>query len=39
MALADMFWGGLVTMLTALIIYRINIWKDLCKNYSLWSVS
>lgn len=25
MALADMFWGGLVTMLTALIIYRINI--------------
>ena len=25
MALADMFWGGLVTMLTALIIYRFNI--------------
>ena len=25
MALADMLWGGLVTMLTALIIYKLNI--------------
>jgi len=25
MALADMFWGGLLTMVTALIIYKINV--------------
>lgn len=25
LALADMLWGGILTMLTALIIYRINI--------------
>lgn len=25
MALADMFWGGIVTALTALIIYRLNV--------------
>lgn len=25
MALADMFWGGIVTMATALIIYRFNV--------------
>lgn len=25
MALADMFWGGIITMATALIIYRFNI--------------
>jgi uncharacterized membrane protein len=25
MALADMFWGGLLTMITALIIYKVNV--------------
>lgn len=25
MALADMFWGGLLTMVTALIIYKVNV--------------
>jgi uncharacterized membrane protein len=25
MALADMFWGGILTMITALIIYKLNI--------------
>ena len=25
LALADMFWGGLLTMLTVLIIYKINV--------------
>lgn len=39
MALADMFWGGIITMATALIIYRFNIWKDIWIKFSLYLVS